>query len=266
MASKRELKRFIFKLERKLVRERKKLSSKLAKELKRQLNEIIKNDGTFESRTYDILMNAYLEIGMEFADKQFNALTTGDFSKADRFFLDYWKGWIEQFISIRVAEKVKNMDDWSTKRYFEVKQQIKEVIAESPLSIEPSYITEQLHEKLGRGVFSNSRAMTIARTETSAIANLAKAKSAESWADQSEQSGQRQFKMWVHRPSKSPRDNHVFLDGMIIETNESFQVVAENGTTDYMRYPHDENASAENVINCNCQVVYMSEDYMNQLN
>ena len=134
------------------------------------------------------------------------------------------------------------------------------------MSVEPSYIAEQLHKKLGRGVFSNSRAMRIARTETSAIANLAKAKSAESWAGQSEQSGQRQFKMWVHRPSNSPRDNHVFLDGLIIETNEKFQVVAENGTVDYMDYPHEENASAENVINCNCQVVYMSEDYMKQLN
>ena len=85
MASKRQLKRFIFKLERKLVRERKKLSSKLNKELKRQLDEIIKNDGTFESKTYDILMDAYLDIGMEFADKQFNALTTGDFSKVPSY-------------------------------------------------------------------------------------------------------------------------------------------------------------------------------------
>ena len=262
MASKRELKRFIFKLERKLVRERKKLSSKLAKELKRQLEEIIKNDGTFESKTYDILMDAYLDIGMEFADKQFNALTTGDFSKADRFFLDYWKEWIEQFVSIRIEQRVKGMDAFSKKRY----EEIMEVILESPMSVEPSYIAEQLHEKLGRGVFSDSRAMTIARTETSAIANLAKAKSAESWADQSEQSGQRQYKMWVHRPSNSPRDNHVFLDGLIIETNEMFQVRDENGNVDYMSHPHDENGSAGNVINCNCQVVYMSEDYMNQLN
>lgn len=260
MASKRQLKRFIFKLERKLVREQKKLSSKLYKELQRQMKEIIANDGQFESRTHDILMDAYLTIGVEFASKQFDALTTGDYTKADRFFLEYWKEWIENFVTIRVNEKVKQMDGWTSKRYKEVL----DVITESgTLSIPNEVIAEQLRERLGTGVFSRNRAITIARTETSAIANEAKAKSAESWAGQN---GQKQYKMWVHRNSKDPRENHVYLDGMIIETNEKFQVVAENGTIDYMMYPHDPNGSAENVINCNCQVVYMSEDYVNQLN
>lgn len=264
MASKRQLKRFIFKLERKLVREQKKLSSKLYKELQRQMKEIIANDGIFESRTHDILMDAYLTIGVEFASKQFDALTTGDYTKTDRFFLEYWKEWIQNFVTIRVAEKVKNMDNWSLTRYTEIKQQVRDAITESgTLSIPHEVIADAIEKKLGAGVFSRNRAMTIARTETASIANEAKAKSAETWAGEN---GQKQFKMWVHRNSKDPRENHVYLDGMIIETNEKFQVVAQNGTTDYMMYPHDPNASAENVINCNCQVVYMSEDYVNQLN
>lgn len=264
MASKRQLKRFIFKLERKLIRERKKLSSKLYAELQRQMKEIIANDGIFESRTHDILMDAYLTIGVEFASKQFDALTTGDYSKANRFFLEYWKEWIQNFVSIRVAEKVKNMDNWSSQRYAEIKQQVRNAITESgTLSIPHEVIADAIEKKLGAGVFSRSRAMTIARTETASIANEAKAKSAETWAGEN---GQKQFKMWVHRNSKDPRENHAYLDGMIIETNETFQVVAQNGTTDYMMYPHDPDASAENVINCNCQVVYMSEDYVNQLN
>lgn len=263
MASKRQLKRFIFKLDRKLVREQKKLASVLYKELQRQMAEIIANDGKFESRMHDILLDAYLNIGVEFASKQFDALTTGDYSKAGTFFLEYWKSWIKDFVVFRIAEKVVNMDAWTTKRYGEVLQQIKQVIEENAMSVPNTYIAEQLEIKLGAGVFSRSRAMTIARTETASIANEAKAKSAESWAGQN---GQKQYKMWVHRNSKDARDNHVYLDGLIIETNETFQVVAENGTVDNMQYPHDPNASAENVINCNCQVVYMSEDYVNQLN
>lgn len=261
MASKRQLKRFIFKLERKLVREQKKLSSKLYKELQRQMKEIIANDGIFESRIHDILMDAYLTIGVEFASKQFDALTTGDYTKTDRFFLEYWKEWIENFVTIRVAEKVKQMDGWTSKRYREVL----DVITESgTLSIPNEVIAEQLRDKLGTGVFSRSRAMTIARTETASIANEAKAKSAETWAGEN---GQKQFKMWVHRNSKDPRENHEYLDGMILPVEEYFQVVAQDGEPEDMLYPHDpNNGSAKNKVNCNCQVVYMSEDYVNQLN
>ena len=263
MASKRQLKRFIFKLDRKLVREQKKLASVLYKELQRQMKEIIANDGKFESRTHDILLDAYLNIGVEFANKQFDALTSGDYTKEGTFFLEYWKEWIKNFVTFRIAEKVKNMDAWSVERYVKALTQITQVIEENAMSVPNTYIAEQLEKKLGAGVFSRSRAMTIARTETASIANEAKAKSAESWAGENDQ---KQYKMWVHRNSKDARDNHVFLDGVIIETKEEFQVVAENGTVDYMQYPHDPNASAENVINCNCQVVYMSEDYVNQLN
>lgn len=265
MASKRQLKRFIFKLERKLVREQKKLSSKLYKELQRQMKEIIANDGIFESRTHDILMDAYLTIGVEFASKQFDALTTGDYSKANRFFLEYWKEWIKNFVTIRVAEKVKNMDSWSSQRYTEIKQQVRNAITESgTLSIPHEVIADAIEKKLGSSVFSRNRAMTIARTETASIANEAKAKSAETWADEN---GQKQFKMWVHRNSKNPRENHEYLDGMILPVEEYFQVFAQDGEPEDMLYPHDpNNGSAKNKVNCNCQVVYMSEDYVNQLN
>lgn len=262
MASKRQLARFIFKLDRKLVKEQKALASTLYKEMQKQLEEIVANDGTFHSNTFSILMDAYLKIGLEFANKQFNALTTGDYTKANDFFLEYWKEWIDKFVSIRVAEKVKNIDGYTVERFNDIKAQIKRVVAESVVSVPNVYIAEQLRKKLGAGVLSKGRAMTIARTETSAIANEAKAKSAESWAGEN---GQRQFKMWVHRASKQQRDNHAFLDGLIIPVEEKFQVVAENGLVDYMDYPHDPSGSAANVINCNCQVVYVSEDYVNQL-
>lgn len=262
MASKRQLARFIFKLDRKLVKEQKSLATKLYKEMQRQLKEMVANNGEFESNTFDILMDAYLTIGLEFASKQFNALTTGDYTKSTDFFMSYWKQWIERFVSIRVAEKVKNMDAWTSERYTDIKAQIKRTIAESAISVPDEYIATQLEKKLGSGVLSKGRAMTIARTETAAIANEAKMKSAESWKNEN---NQKQFKMWVHRTSKNDRDYHVQLDGMILPVEEKFQVYAENGMVDYMDYPHDPSASAANSINCNCQVVYMSEDYVNQL-
>lgn len=262
MASKRQLKRFIFKLERKLVRAEKALSAKLYKEFQRQLKEIVRGDGEFQSNTLEILMDTYLEVGVDFAEKQFNALVSGNYSKANDFFLEYWKEWIENFVSLRLAEKVKNMDAWTSERYTDIKAQIKRVVAESGISVSEDYVASELTKKLGSGVLSKSRAKTIARTEVAGIANEAKAKSAESWKTET---GIKQFKMWVHRASSDPRENHAYLDGLIIPVEEKFQVVAENGLVDYMDFPHDPTASAANVVNCNCQVIYISEDYVNQL-
>ena len=76
--------------------------------------------------------------------------------------------WIDKFVSIRVAEKVKNIDGYTVERFNDIKAQIKRVVAESAVSVPNEYIAEQLREKLGAGVLSKGRAMTIARTETSA--------------------------------------------------------------------------------------------------
>jgi hypothetical protein len=54
----------------------------------------------------------------------------------------------------------------------------------------------------------------------------------------------------------------VALDGVAIPEKEQFQIVDEYGV-EYADYPHAENLSARNVVNCSCTVTYVSGAYYN---
>ena len=256
MASKREIKRFAFKLDRKLIKYEKVMQSQLLKELKRQENEIIANDGKFENKMLPILLKAYETIGLEIAEEQFKAL--GTTFKKDRFFLEAWQKWIDDVLTFRLIRKIDDISEYTALRY----KEIMEVIQDVGLSIPRSEIERRLHKELGKGVFSKSRARMIARTETASLANESKNRSAETWK---EETGLKQYKMWIHRGASDPREPHVALDGIIVEDKEDFQIVNDDGSVEYAKYPHDPNLSAQNVINCSCQVMYVGEDYANSL-
>lgn len=69
-------------------------------------------------------------------------------------------------------------------------------------------------------------------------------------------------KKWIHNKhlSKEPRKGHIQMDGKIVGKNESFRVPRYKmvgGSLklmgyDYMKFPHDPEAPAEQVIQCNC--------------
>lgn len=56
--------------------------------------------------------------------------------------------------------------------------------------------------------------------------------------------------------SKVPRVEHSAVDGVTIARDESFKVPNGKGGFDLMRHPHDSQAPAGQVINCNCDAVY----------
>ena len=109
-------------------------------------------------------------------------------------------------------------------------------------------------EALTRGVFKHakSRGQTIARTETSSIANeLILDNFAENTVEK---------KVWlsaqdelVRSPDNGSDYNHALADGQTVKVSEKFLITGVR--SEYLDYPGDPNGSAENVINCRCTMM-----------
>jgi len=100
---------------------------------------------------------------------------------------------------------------------------------------------------------TTERADLIADTETSAAyAFASNAAAVEAGVE---------YKQWLHAGDpKVPREDHLEIDELIVPIDEPFPV----GSPPLM-YPHDENGSAEDVINCGCiSILATQEDYDNQ--
>ena len=61
----------------------------------------------------------------------------------------------------------------------------------------------------------------------------------------------KQYKVWYAELDNRTRDAHAEIDGITIPIDELFHV-----GNDDMRYPHDYNASPQNIINCRCVCRY----------
>lgn len=90
---------------------------------------------------------------------------------------------------------------------------------------------------------SKDRALVIAQNEANTIYNHADYETAR-------QSG-KQYKVWLTENDERVRLEHIEVDGQKIPIDEMFIVGGEQ-----MRYPHDYNASPQNIINCRCVCVY----------
>ena len=95
------------------------------------------------------------------------------------------------------------------------------------------------------------RAVTIARTETLTAVSLGKAAKRTEWQQRFPDA--KLMKMWVTAKDDRVRDTHEDLEGVSVESNESFP----NG----LAYPRDPSGEASEVINCRCDVIdYAQED------
>lgn len=101
-------------------------------------------------------------------------------------------------------------------------------------------------DEIGKG-----RAEVIAETETAAAYSYA--------SDQAARAAGVGYKKWVHSSvPKVPRPDHLAIDGLIIPVDQAFPV----GDPPLM-YPHDENGSAADVINCYCISIPVTEEEYN---
>lgn len=260
MNPKLQLRRYTRQESRLMLAYEKKYAKEVYKVLNHQLEEAISNihaGGIFlDVGLFDLLSTMYKTVGVDIANRQYNALTTFT-TKASSFFLNTWADYMTNYILSSMAMRVTNINDTTRKK-------IQEIIA---IGYNQGLETEQIANFLRTRIKSinASRAIMIARTELAEAANIAKEKSSEDWESET---GENLYKVWIHRYAKEPRDWHQTLDnGKAIPKGEKFIVTSpKTGNTVLMDRPHDPSGGAENNINCSCVVTYVSESFAQRVN
>jgi len=98
----------------------------------------------------------------------------------------------------------------------------------------------------------SGRADVIADNETAAAYSFA--------SNAAAQAAGIQYKKWLHgATSKVPRPYHVAIDGLVVPFDEPFP---GSGDPELM-YPHDDNGSPEDIINCSCISIPATEEEFN---
>ena len=121
--------------------------------------------------------------------------------------------------------------------------------------VEAGLGTEAIAKNITRALIGGRRAIlkarTVARTEVHNASTYASHETAKSLDIPDLQ------KRWVATLSGGrTRANHLAVHGQVVPLNEQFMVPSSKGV-DLMDYPGDPNGSAENVIQCRCDVVYV---------
>ena len=217
------------------------------------------NTGDISNALLPVIEQMYDEILRDFLTRQYEQLERDNvtvkrrkhqpiMTKRERFFNQAWNRWIQEYTITTLLTKVVAIDNTT-------REILRAVTAEgTSRGLEFDVISEAIRDRTS-GRISMRRARTIARTEVGEAINAAKTKSSDDWAAET---GMEQGKLWIHRGAADPRDWHQALDdGIPIRKEEHWTVTNPNTSeTDYMQYPHDPEASAGNVINCSCQVIY----------
>lgn len=119
-----------------------------------------------------------------------------------------------------------------------------------------SYIRKKVYNEISR-----SRAVMIARTETTTAASLGKDTGARSWLKEQDQKG---YKQWIGREDSRERGRetdtmHWHLNDQIIPIDDNFVFTDPNGVTSYAAMPGSTDLPANQRINCRCTLIYMSQ-------
>lgn len=117
-------------------------------------------------------------------------------------------------------------------------------------------IRKQVYNQISR-----SRAVMIARTETTTAASLGKDTGARQWLSDNNQQG---YKQWIGREDARERGRetdtmHWHLNDTIIPIDDNFTFTDENGVTSFAQMPGSTNLPANQRINCRCSLIYMSQ-------
>lgn len=128
---------------------------------------------------------------------------------------------------------------------------IRDILEDNDLPYEDDYIPQlsrDIVETTFRHLdddyfFSDDRAVLITQNEANTIMNGVDFTNAKKQG--------KTHKQWIAELDDKTREAHFLVDGTFIPIDEKFHV-----GNDYMRYPHDYTASAENVVNCRCSCIY----------
>lgn len=221
----------------------------------KQYNSNGQLDDTILWKELEIL---YKDVAIFNAKQQYKDLDSTNVTKSIDLFLGLWDTWITTWANTYLANKVR-----------EINETTRSIIADitgrgANEGFTFSEIANQIIERF-EGQIGQNRAKMIARTEVGNAVNMGKTKSAEDWESEA---GIEVYKMWIHRPSREPRGWHYRLDDNkgYPKSHKWSVTIPKTGITDLMERPHDPNASAGNVINCFCSIVYVSKRFAERLN
>jgi hypothetical protein len=205
-----------------------------------------------QSEQYDpeIMKRAYVrfyqEVFVDAATRQFNIIRVQN-RKAfipDGFFLQTWKAWIGQYVINNMAFLIAKVND----RTFKLIEQSLATAIEQGLN--PFQTAKLIRDTVG----SRSRALAIARTESTRANNIGLERSADDWATET---GSEMWKVWIHGGSREPRIEHISLSSQPpIKRFDSFPIGGG------MQKPGELNASPEQTVNCSCFCQYLSQNYI----
>lgn len=191
----------------------------------------------------DPIVKAYEMIGMLSAKREYFFMRSTDKGALD-FLIEAWRQ-IFYFYSINYAYRIENELSETTKE--EIRRAL-QYSYENNLNADQTatYIRKKVYNEISR-----SRAVMIARTETTTAANLGKDTGARQWLKEQDQKG---YKQWIGREDERERHTHWELNNDIIPIDDDWNV-----GTDRAGMPGDTRLSAGNRINCRCTQVYMSQ-------
>ena len=229
--------------QRRIVALEKKYTAILRKALKKQYESYANND-TLGLSMVEVLRNLY-EVELKYwLQREYKRLNKDTSKAKEDFFNPIWLEWVdEKTKKLLTSKKIKDIDDTT-------REHINRIIEDGyNRALTRGEIAKEI-KKQANSIRTFKRARVIARTELANAVNLAKDKSS---FDFEKETGVTMGKTWIHRGGGIPRDEHIALDdGITYPREHQFYAYGE-----YLGYPHEEGASAENVVNCGCQVVYL---------
>lgn len=199
----------------------------------------------------DELFNAYLDayyyIGLDYGTR----IGKGIIKEQKSFDLEYFptvyrnflRDWLLENAGTRIVSVRKTLVDYLI-------QTIAKGIEENQ---DIRTISRELHKLVRSRRFYRWQALRIARTETTAAANLGATKAAE-------ETNLVLVKEWISavdaRTRRKPDDehDHIQMDGVRVEQKDLFNVQG-----DFIQFPGDPKGEASNIINCRCTIAMVGK-------
>ncbi len=178
----------------------------------------------------------YTDIGVKhaaFTYRWVNALGRSLKTTPLSFFSEKWRKLMELFYANQSADRITEVTDTTRER-------VKKTLADNQ-----DLTISQQASLLDSDDFNRSRALTIARTESTAAANYGASLG-------NEDADWETNKQWMAVLDSSTRPDHVDADGQTVNNDEMFVVGGEQ-----CMFPGDLSLSARECINCRCTAVYV---------
>lgn len=194
----------------------------------------------------------------------FDDLISGYISEVDKSLLEaYRQGFADTLVDVDLKmpnneDAIQALKDYAADRVKGISEttrdQIKSLLVDMfQKNASTGDIGQALADKFKE--IDNGRAMTIARTETLTAVSLGKEEKRDQFVKEFPDKVLK--KMWVSSRDNLVRDSHQEVDGESVEQSEKFS----NG----LMFPRDPDGSAEEVINCRCDVIDFVEEDQTQI-